>query len=394
MRVTLQRLAIVATHPVQYNSALYQELAARPGLDLTVYYAYRPTPSEQGAGFGVSFEWDIDLLQGYEHRFLRNHARIPNTERFGGCDTPEIMDILERGRWDAVLLMGWQVRSFWQAMRAAWKRGIPAFVRGDSQLRNDAASVKRAIKRRLYPLFLRRFAACLAVGTRSAEYFQYYGARKIVFSPHFVDNHRFAAAAERARLNRAALRRRWGIPEGAMVGLFAGKFIAKKRPLDVVRAVHASKDPAVRLLLVGDGELRSQCEQLDTELGRRGHFAGFLNQTEMPDAYAASDVLVLPSDARETWGLVVNEAMASGLPALVSQEAGCAPDLIIEGITGHSFQLGAVMEVGRLLAAFAADPTRGAAMGQSAMIRVRDFSVRAAADGVVDAMHRLDWHAA
>ena len=381
-----RRLAIVATHPIQYYSALYRELATRAGIDVTVFYAHRPSAAEQGAGFGVAFEWDIDLLSGYQHRFLRNRAARPDVERFRGCDTPEIAQIVRDGGWDAVLVMGWQVQSFWQAMRAAWSARIPVLVRGDSQLPNDAVHLKRVVKRLLYPLFVRRFEACLAVGTRSAEYFRYYGARRIVRSPHFVDNARFAAAAEHARPARDAIRRRWDIPEDAIVVLFAGKFIEKKHPLDALRAVHASGMKDVHLLLVGDGVLRAACEREAQALRGRAHFAGFLNQSAMPDAYAASDVLVLPSDARETWGLVVNEAMASGLPALVCREAGCAPDLIVEGVTGHAFALGAVEDIGRRIAELAADPARCVAMGRAAAARASEYSVERAADGVLGAM--------
>lgn len=379
-----QRLAIVTTHPVQYYAPLYRTLAATPGMEVEVFFAHRPTASEQGIGFGVPFEWDVDVTGGFPHRFLTNRARRPNVERFDGCDTPEIADLLSLGRFDAVMVMGWHVRSLWQAMRSAWRSGTPLLVRGDSQLLNDRP-VKRAVKRVLYPIFVKRFAACLAVGIRSAEYFRHYGARCIVHSPHFVDNGAFGAAADGLMSERRAIRAAWGIPDDAFVALFAGKFIPLKRPLDVLEAVGQLRDGGVHAVFAGDGQLRGQLEARARALAVSAHFAGFLNQSEMPRAYAASDVLVLPS-ARETWGLVVNEAMASGRPVIVSNAAGCTPDLVVDGRTGHSLPVGDVMRLARYLRALAADHDRAGAMGAAARRHVAAYSVDAAAAGVVEAM--------
>jgi glycosyltransferase involved in cell wall biosynthesis len=166
-----------------------------------------------------------------------------------------------------------------------------------------------------------------------------------------VDNARFAAQAAALRGQRAELRRRWGIAEGAFCILFCGKFIPKKRPADVVAAatrilMESSEPRPIHLLFVGSGELgaglRSGCEVVfdadgaapsgphasGSDFRPKASFAGFLNQVEISRAYVAADVLVLPSDHGETWGLVVNEAMASGLPCVVSDGVGCGEDLV------------------------------------------------------------------
>jgi glycosyltransferase involved in cell wall biosynthesis len=377
------RLGVLATHPIQYFSPLYRRLAETPEVELRVYYAHRPTPEEQGVGFGVAFEWDVDLLDGYDHRFLRNVAARPDTEHFTGCDTPEIAEIVERERFDAFLVNGWQVRSYWQAMLACWRAGTPVLVRSDSQLPTDRSALKRTVKRALYPRFLGRVEAGLATGTRSAEYFRYYGAQRVVRSPHFVDNARFRAEAASARSRREELRRGWGIPRDAFVLLFAGKLVEKKRPADVVRAVARSGRGDVHVLVAGEGELRGDVEREARALGVGLHVAGFMNQSRIAEAYAAADAIVVPSDARETWGLVVNEAMASGLPALVSRDAGCSVDLVLEGRTGHTFDCGDVESLGALVAGLAADRHRSRAMGAAASAHIERFSVDAAAEGVL-----------
>jgi glycosyltransferase involved in cell wall biosynthesis len=377
------RLGVLLTHPVQYHAPLFRTLAAREDVDVTVFFAHRPSPEEQGWEFGVAFEWDVDLTSGYRHEWLVNRAARPSASTFEGCDTPEIAAIIGERRFDAFLVMGWHARSYWQAMRGCWRARVPVLVRGDSQLVDDPLP-KRLAKRLTYPLFVRRFAACLSVGTRSTEYFRYYGARRIVASPHFVDNAFFAQRADALRSERAALRARWGIPAGALVLAFAGKLIPRKRPLDVLQAVARSGRRNVCVLFAGDGELREACEAEAARLGVDARFAGFLNQSRIPEAYVASDALVLPS-SQETWGLVVNEAMACGRPALVSDIVGCAPDLVVEGRTGFRFALGDVEAIAGRIAAMADDPSLAATMGADARRHIGQFDVVTAAEGIASA---------
>ncbi len=351
-------------------------------LDLTVYFAHRPTAAEQGTGFGVEFQWDIDLTSGYRHVFLENVSRTPALERFGGCDTPEIARIIERERFDAFMVWGWNTRSYWQAMRACWRTQTPVLVRSDSQIDPGQRALNRWAKRAAYPLFMRRFAACLSVGQRSEEYFRLHGARRIVRVPHFVDNEFFANASSVAR--RDASRSRWSIEPEALVFLFAGKLIPKKRPLDLIHAAELLGRSDVCLLIAGDGELRARCEREARDRSVTARFTGFLNQRQMPAAYAAADVLVLSSDARETWGLVVNEGMASGLPAVVSDAAGCAPDLVVDGQTGYRFEVG---DIGALAAAMErlASASSRREMALAAARHVASFSVQAATRGFMQA---------
>jgi glycosyltransferase involved in cell wall biosynthesis len=138
--------------------------------------------------------------------------------------------------------------------------------------------------------------------------------------------------------------------------------------------------------MVGDGELRARCESLVAEQRLPVSFAGFLNQTEIPAAYAAADCLVLPSDEGETWGLVVNEGMACGRPAIVSDRVGCGPDLVEPGLTGAVFPFGNWDALARTLIEFAADPAALRRMGDTARERVASYSVGAAVQGTLEAV--------
>ena len=229
------RLAFVTSHPIQYYAPLFRALAQR--LDLVVFFAHRATASDQAnAGFGVGFDWDVALLSGYAHEFLRNVATRPALDRFSGCDTPEIAERLRKGRFDVVLVQGWYLKCFFQAALAAKRRRLPLIVRGDSHLDTPRSVLKRAAKSAVYPAFLRLFDAALHVGVRSRAYWRHYGypASRLFFSPHCVDAAWFAARATAPA--RVELRARLGIGSEAKVALFAGKLVPLKRPMDLITA--------------------------------------------------------------------------------------------------------------------------------------------------------------
>ena len=373
------RLAIVASHPIQYHAPLYRALAQE--CELKVFYAHSASPADQArAGFNVGFAWDVDLLGGYEHVFLDNVAADPGVHHFRGCDTPGLYRHLAEG-FDAVLISGWHLKTFLQALFYAKRLGIGTLVRGDSQLETPRSRLKTFAKAAVYPTFLRRFDAALYVGSRSKAYWKHYGypEHRLHRSPHCVDTQWFAERAQPPA--RQAVRERLGIGEAEKVLLFAGKTIEFKRPLDLVRAAERMRGEGVqaRVLVAGsgalDGALRDAAAAAKVQLST----LGFCNQSEMPAAYAAADLLVLPSTGRETWGLVANEALACGTPILLSDAVGSASDLAADGTAGATFPLG---DIGALAAAairlLRAPPSADAIREKSDA-----YSVEAAAAGIL-----------
>jgi hypothetical protein len=330
------RIGFLITHPIQYYTPIFRELAAL--CDLTVFFAHRQTAEQQaGAGFGVAFDWDIDLVSGYRSKFLENVSRRPSTDRFSGCDTPGIAHEIAEGRFDAFVVPGWGFRSFMQAAQACRKVGVPVFVRGDSQLAGQRNILLRIAKAIAFPRVLRRFDGFLYVGQRNREYLLHYGARadRLFFSPHCVDNASFGAASDEARRSNVRA------PGANKRLLFVGKLLERKRPLDLLKAAALlRKKRSLEIVFAGSGELESELREFARASGLPATFLGFVNQSALPAVYAGADVLVLPSDGLETWGLVVNEAMACGLPAVVSDAVGCGPDLVEPGVTGAVFPVG------------------------------------------------------
>lgn len=385
------RLAILSTHPIQYHSAWFRALAARPGLDLHVYYCHKATPQEQaGAGFGVAFDWDVPLLEGYPHTFLKNVAYSAGHGRFNGFDTPEIKEIIRRCQYDAVVVNGWHYKSAWQAIWACWKSKVKVMVRGDSHLHTPRGMAKRAVKSFAYRRFIPRFDACLAAGQWSREYFLHYGAlpERIFLVPHAIDNRRFQIEAECLERCRPDLRKEKELDGNAIVFMFSGKFILKKRPMDFVRAIERAvqRNPQIQGLMVGDGPLRASCEDVVRERKVPIRFTGFLNQSQIIKAYVASDALVLPSDGGETWGLVVNEAMACARPCIVSDRVGCGPDLVVQQETGSIFPLGNVEVLANSMLELAEHPKRMISMGIAARSGLINYSVETAVDGIVESL--------
>lgn len=383
-------LAILSTHPIQYHAPWFRGLAAHPDLDVHVYLCHRATPQEQArAGFGVEFDWDVDLLAGYPHSFLKNVASSAGHGRFGGFDTPEIAKIIREGRHNAVLVNGWNYKSAWQAIWAAWQSGVKVLVRGDSHLHFQRSRSVRFTKLLAYRRFVPRFDACLAPGVWSREYFEHYGARpeRIFFVPHVIDFDFMEVENQEAQARRSQLRRQWGLRDDSVVFLFVGKFTETKCPLDFVRAVCDAwrNERCVAGLMVGDGPLRGACESFVRAHKAPVSFAGFVNQSQIVQAYASGDVLVLPS-VRETWGMVVNEAMACRRPGLVSDRVGCGPDLVVAEETGIVFPHGNVPALSAAMVKLARNPSQIATMGKKAHNRLQRYSVRVAVEGVLQAL--------
>jgi glycosyltransferase involved in cell wall biosynthesis len=377
------RLAVVASHPIQYYAPLYRELAKR--CDLMVFFAHRATPVDQAkSGFGIGFDWDVDLTSGYAYALLQNVAERPGLDRFVACDTPEIGSRLRGEHFDAVLVHGWHFKTYLQTMLAAKRLGLPLLVRGDSHVATPRPALKKALKAVGYPLFLRLFDAALYVGVRSRLYWNHYGypRARLFFSPHCVDSGWFAARATAGA--RRDLRSQLGIAADTKVALFAGKLVPFKRPLDLVAAANRMKREGeeIEIIVAGAGSLEAEMNAAAHATGVSIHALGFCNQTKMPPAYAAADVVVLPSDARETWGLVANEALACGRPVILSDAVGAAPDLAADATAGRVFPVGDIAALAEALHAVLSSPP---ALEKIAA-KSRAYSLAAAADGIEAAL--------
>ncbi len=296
------KLTIVESHPIQYKAPLFRRLEEDPRFDLTVLYAMIPNASQQAGTFGVPFQWDVPLLEGYRYKLLENRSKAPSMSRFNGCDTPGIYRRLKDLKPDAVLVNGWVVKTCIQALVACRRLKIPCMVRGESNLLPHRVWWKHV----LHELLLTQYSAYLSIGSASRAFYRFHhrSEAKLFHTPYSVDNDFFSEQASGLLSKRSALREAFGVPRDAVVFAFVGKLERKKRPLGLLRALSAlasEKREGVHLLVAGDGPLMDECVTFVENHRLPVTFTGFLNQSRLPEVYVASDVLVLPSDPGETW---------------------------------------------------------------------------------------------
>lgn len=383
-------MALFATHPIQYQVPWYRGML-HEGLDLHVFYSLIPDAEQQAVGFGGKFSWDVPLLDGYPWTLLQQRVPRPSLGRFFGSWSAGIGRALVDLRPDIVLLTGWNQLPLLQALAAAVQLGLPRIVRGES----NALRPRRQWTIPLHRALLAAYDGFLSIGHANREFYERAGVPpyRIVEGGYFVDNDHIVALADRELPRRTAIREGWGIPDGAVCFLFSGKLVAKKRPLDFVEALRrvANQLPggAVHGLVAGAGEMEGEVRSVVESLKVPLTLAGFLNQSEIGRAYAAADVLVLPSDWGETWGLVVNEAMLFGRPAIVSDRVGCGPDLVEDGETGFVFPFGEVDALVACMRECFEDGELRRRLGERAKTRVAGYSPSRGAAAARELVDRL-----
>jgi glycosyltransferase involved in cell wall biosynthesis len=365
-------LVILTSHPIQYQAPVWRALADVGSISFEVWFltdhAVKATYDRE---FGQSFAWDRNLLEGYKYRFLpiRPGWRM---DRFRGITVINSWSKLFKEHGVTRLwVQGWRFSEDWAAVFAARRAGIEIWMRAESNDLQPRFGAKAIARRFLLKQLFARVDKFFYIGTANRRFYKSFGVddARLLPAPYCVDNQWFADKSASIRKNRVEIRKEWGIPEDAFCLLFCGKFVRKKRPMDLVNAVRRHMEKPLgrklHLLFVGSGslgvELRAACQVVfdagspdlqaftaakpvsdkktvknPSTMARpkvtpdqlpAATFAGFLNQSEIIKAYVAADCLVLPSDTGETWGLVVNEAMASGLPSIVSEACGCAEDI-------------------------------------------------------------------
>jgi glycosyltransferase involved in cell wall biosynthesis len=326
------RVTFVLTHPVQYSAAWFRWIHANcRELDLHVIYASQPTPVQQGVGFDRTFAWDVPTIGGYRSTVVRPARPRDRFDagHFWGLNVTGIGAAIESSRPDVVVVFGWYSISLIRAIRAARGLRVPVLYYGDTNLQSAPLGWQRSLWVAKTRWLLGRFDGYVSIGTRTSAFFRFFGVPpdRIFSGNHAVENDRFTPAADARRSSaRRELRRSLGLPEEGFVVLFAGKLEQKKHPLDVINAM-AQMERRPHLAVAGSGPLEQSMREAAHARGVGLTILGFINQTDLPSVQAAADCLVLASDGRETWGLVVNEALASGLPCVISDSAGCAPEL-------------------------------------------------------------------
>jgi len=384
-----QRLAIVASHVIQYQDPFFRLLAREPDIDLEVLYC-SPAGAEtyRDEAMNATLKWDLELLQGYRYRFISNWSH--RADGFMRQINPGLFAAIGRGRYDAVLFMlGWGTLSAWIGFAACRLFRSPILLFGDSSFLPEETTSRQQVRAGIMRSLFRLTTAFMISGRWNADYYEHYGAdpRRFFPLPWAIDNDRFDEASRLAPDERSEIRNRLGIRPEAMVVAYSGKLIERKDPLTLLRAFEKMRhrDKAA-LLFIGDGELRASVEAYVGEHRLRDVvITGFVNQTEIPKLYGISDAFCLPSsfDPRAT---VVNEAMASGLPVLITDRCGPAGDIAREGENAFIFPFGDVSTLSSRLDLLASDPALAKRMGERSRDIIATWTYEAGIEGVKAAL--------
>jgi len=387
------RLAILASHPIQYQAPLFRALAAHPELDVTVFFCsdWGLKPYHDG-GFGRQVKWDVPLTDGYAHEFLSNISLKPNPSNFAGLINPGIIKRLKRGKFHAVMIHGWSRVTFLLAMSASTLFKIPVLMRGESNLLRNLSPRKAAIKRFLLSRLFKRTAGFLAIGRYNTEFYQYYGVQseRIFHVPYAIDNDYFSLRAAELLPQKAALKKQLGIAAELPAILFSGKLMDVKRPMDLLLAHETVvKTRKAALVYLGDGELRASLEAYVKEKNLPDvHFVGFHNQTELPKFFAAADIFVLPSMS-ETWGLVINEALCFGLPVIVSDRVGATGDLVRDSVNGFIYEAANPAVLAEKLETLLSDENLRRRMGEASKSLIANWSLQEDVQGILSCLKQV-----
>jgi glycosyltransferase involved in cell wall biosynthesis len=393
------RLAIVASHVIQYQDPLFRLIAAEPDIDLTVLYCSRHGLEQfRDADMATTLAWDIDLL-GYPHRFLRNFGGDINAG-FWRLVNPGIVPALLRSQvtghgsqvadpartpvtrhlspvtYDAVIFMtGWGAFTALLGILTCWLFRIPFFLYGDSSFPPPEDSPRSRIRAGLLRMLFALATGFMTSGVLNAAYYRHYGAdpRRFFLLPWAIDNERFARDCGAAQPER----------RDTVVFLFSAKLVERKDPFTLLKAYERMRHrDRAAVVFMGDGVLREPLERYAREHDLGGaRFIGFVNQAAIPKHYAMADVFVLPS-TYEPRGAVINEAMACGLPVVVTDRCGSIGDIVLGGDNAFVYPAGDAAALAEVMDRLTEDAELRRRMGERSREIIATWDYRRGVEGV------------
>jgi len=392
------KVSIVAPTCFYYQVEIFRLLSNHPRIDLMVYFCSDESLESKDVAtmFNSSAEWgDRDiLLKGYNNQLLKNYSPTPSYLKWPtGLINLGIFGEIRRTKPDAVILMAWSNPTWWIAIVSAFMSGSPVFYMTDANVQGEGN--KHKLKLRLKKLLLAKFlfrvvTGFLSAGQSNRMLYRLYGVpdNKIIPFAYSWGYDKLADMVENQDVVGPALRDELGIKNDTKVVLFCGRLSEEKNLFNLLAAYRQLEVSDSALVLVGDGPLLGPLKQYVSNHGIKSvHFLGFQNRDTVLKHYAIADVLVLPS-IRETWGIVINEAMCFGLPVITSDRVGAAYDMVNHGINGYIFKVDEVDGLSHALNSFfSLTDEDQALMGTQSLRMIRDWSTRNLAESLVE---RLD----
>jgi len=358
-----------------YRIPVFNVLAKREGIDLHVIFLAETDPTQR--------QWRVhkeDILFSYEvlpsfRRRIGGHCLLLNwgTEK-----------ALQRVPPDAILCGGYNYFASWAALRWAERKQVPFYLWVESTKKNfrSGGHWTESLKVR----FLRRCHGFVVPGQAAGDYLSAYGVprAKVFVAPNAVDNHFFAQQSSSVRQQADAYRRELGLPPRFF--LFAGRLVKEKGIFDLLaayRVLSAELKRQIGLVFVGDGPAYAELQRSAADEAGTILLAGFAQRERLASYYALADALVFPTHA-DAWGLVVNEAMACGLPVICSDAAGCSEDLVQGWGNGWVVPAHDVAQLSAAMVEIAVNNELRSRMGRRSRDHIQGYSPEACAAGIAE----------
>jgi glycosyltransferase involved in cell wall biosynthesis len=370
------RLIVITEIIAPYRIPVFNALAQQPGVDLHVIFLAETDPTQrQWLIPKEEIQFSFEVLPSWRRR-IRGHNLLLNW----GMDSA-----LHLASPDAIVCGGYNYLASWEALRWARRNHVPFLLWVEStscDLRSGSVFLE-SLKRK----FLEQCNGFVVAGLSSLEYVKSYGIPEdaIFTAPNAVDTNFFSQAAEQVRLYASENRQSFYLSDRYF--LFVGRLLKEKGIFDLLDA-YAMLAPELReqisLVFAGDGIARTELEKRAAAI-KPGlvQIAGFLQREALAVFYTLADAFVFPTYS-DPWGLVVNEAMACGLPVICSSAAGCSADLV-DRQNGRIVCPGAVDELASCMKELANDPQLRSSMGQASARKIEDYSPKLCAAGIVRA---------
>lgn len=363
-----KRVAFIHEEPDTYRIPFFNRIKYKKLIELQVFYCNKSNPYRGG-------ELELGKSKGFSEILPGMKIKIPfiKTENYFN---PSILRKLSDGKFDYVIVGGYYHLTMLISIFWALVHNVPFIIISESNFLSRQSKIKSLVKSILLTPVIKRASAYLPLGKYAGDYLTYYGAKKdnMFYFPNTPDIDYFIKESDEYRNEKPKIKKDLGL-DTKFVILFVGRLVKEKGLFTLIRAFKEVKEAFTDLflLIVGDGELKDELKEfVSREEINDVHFTGVIQNKELPKYYGISDIFVLTS-YYEPWGVVVNEAMASGLPIIISDKVGAKGDLLLEGGNGYSFQSNNFIELKECILSLLKTPDLINKMGQNSRKIIKKF---------------------
>ena len=375
----MKKLVIISTHPIQYQVPLFKYLK-KQGIKAKVFFASKHglNKNKIDPEFLTRIKWNINsnMTQGYEHKFSKIQKYNINDYRLNYY---KIYQELSKENFDYILILGWNNFFYLRTIYYAIKKNIKIILRVETNLDSTKNFFKNSIKNFFLNFFFKRVTYFLSIGKLNKIFYLHHNVpnKKILPAPYFVDNEFF-----NFKFNKKKLKKKFNFEKKKII-LFVGKLIERKQPFEFLKLAKLNLNKLnFHFIVIGDGYLKKSCLQfIKKNKLHNVSLIGFVNQKKLREYYKISDLMILTS-LYETWGLTVNEAFASNIPVICTNNCGCSKDLIENGKTGFTYKVGDLQSLNKKTHLILNDKKISALMIRNIKKKIKEYSLMKTSESI------------